>query len=47
MSIVVDSGACDNVADPEQLPTADLIQTEKSLSGTDDFQSATGEPIPN
>ena len=45
--IAVDSGACDNVMDPEKVPTVQLIQTQGSLTGEDDFQSATGEPIPN
>ena len=47
LAITIDSGACDNVADPEQLPTVGLVQTKESLSGEGDFQSATGEPIAN
>jgi hypothetical protein len=45
MSMAVDSGACDNVADPEQLPCA-VRETEASRAGSN-FASATGEPIPN
>jgi hypothetical protein len=47
LSIAVDSGACDSVIDPGQVPSVQLVETKGSLSGEDDFQSATGEPIPN
>ena len=45
MSMAVDSGACDNVADPDQLPCF-VMETEASRAGAN-FASATGEPIPN
>ena len=35
------------MVDPEQIPMIQLVQTAISMSGEDDFQSATGEPIPN
>ena len=43
--MAVDSGACDSVADPEQLPCT-VHETPASKSGAN-FASATGEPIPN
>ena len=43
LSIVVDSGACESVIDPQQVPSVSLVQTKESLSEED---SATGEPIP-
>ena len=45
MSMAVDSGACDNVADPDQVPCR-VLETEASRSGAN-FASASGEPIPN
>ena len=46
LSIAVDSGACESVVDPEQVPGLKLIDTSESLA-SEEFQSATGEPIPN
>ena len=48
MSIAVDSGACDNVCPPEDLPQyADFItDTQASLNG-EEYVSASGDPIPN
>ena len=46
ISIAIDSGACESVIDPSHVPYINLIQTVGSKTG-DDFQSATGEPIPN
>ena len=45
LSIVVDSGACDNVIDAEELPDHPVAQTKDSLSG-DAFLSATGRRSP-
>ena len=45
VSMAVDSGACDSVADPEQIP-CQVTDTPASMSGAN-FASATGEPIPN
>ena len=45
ISMAVDSGACDSVADPEQMPCT-VNETPASRSGAN-FASATGEPIPN
>ena len=45
ISMAVDSGACDSVADPNQIPCA-VKETQASRSGQN-FASATGEPIPN
>ena len=46
LSMAVDSGACDNVIDAEEVPAYVVTQTRDSLSG-DAFLSATGEEIPN
>ena len=48
ISVAVDSGACDNVIGPAELPAyADRIkETEASINGYD-FLSATGDPIEN
>ena len=46
LSIAIDSGACESVIDPSQVPHNELISTQGSNNG-EDFQSATGEPIPN
>ena len=46
LSVAVDSGACESVMDPEQVPNCKLEETEDSKN-EEDFQSATGEPIPN
>ena len=43
--MAVDSGACDRVADPTQLP-CEVCETAASKAGSN-FASATGEPIPN
>ena len=45
VSMAVDSGACDSVADPSQVP-CEVKETEASRRGQQ-FASATGEPIPN
>ena len=45
VSMAVDSGACDSVADPNQIPCT-VKETQASRSGQN-FASATGEPIPN
>jgi hypothetical protein len=45
VSMAVDSGACDSVADPDQIPCM-VKETQASKSGQN-FASATGEPIPN
>ena len=44
--MAVDSGACDNVIDPQELPEHPVRETNASLNGVQ-FASATGEPIPN
>ena len=46
ISIAVDSGACDNVIDPSEVPDVLLVPTVDSLAGND-FTSATGSPIRN
>ena len=46
VSIAVDSGACDNVISPEDVPDQKVVETMESKKG-DNFYSATGEPIPN
>ena len=48
LSIAVDSGACDNVMDPDALPAyADkVVETEASINHHD-FVAANGETIPN
>ena len=46
LPIAIDSGACDSAIDPENVPGVQLMDTKESLSG-EEFQSATGEPIPN
>ena len=48
ISIAVDSGACDNVIGPEELPayTDTITETRASKNG-DDFVSASGDVIPN
>lgn len=46
LSIAIDSGACESVINPADVPSVDLIETEDSKN-ENDFQSATGEPIPN
>ena len=45
VSMAVDSGACDSVADPAQFP-CNVLETAASRSEAN-FASATGEPIPN
>ena len=44
--MAIDSGACDNVANPEDLPDHTKSETKASQEGHD-FVSATGETIPN
>ena len=46
LSVAIDSGACDNVANPEDLPNHTVRETKASQEGHD-FVSATGETIPN
>ena len=46
LSIAIDSGACESVIDPAHVPGVSLEETIGSKTG-EDFQSATGEPIPN
>ena len=46
LSIVVDSGACQSVMDPEDVPDYEVTETAESRRG-DNFNSATGEEIPN
>ena len=46
LSIAVDSGACESVINPEEVPSVDLRETDDSRA-EEEFQSATGEPIPN
>ena len=48
ISIAVDSGACDNVIPPEELPSYEneITDTKASRDG-DDFVSASGDLIPN
>ena len=45
VSLTVDSGACDTVADPRSLPGYPLLETEASKSG-EVFMTAAGDPIP-
>ena len=48
MSIAADSGACDNVISPEELPAYEGMITETKASiNHEDFVSATGDPIAN
>ena len=46
ISIAVDSGACDNVISPDDVPEQTIVESEGSRKG-ECFFSATGEPIPN
>ena len=46
LSVTVDSGACDSVIDPEDVPGYEVRETKASRSG-EAFASATGETIPN
>ena len=46
LEVAIDSGACDNVMDPDELPEHEVKETRASKD-RDEFQSATGEPIPN
>ena len=46
LEVAIDSGACDNVIDPDELPEHEVRETRASKDG-DEFSSATGEPIPN
>ena len=45
-SIAVDSGACDNVISPDDVPEQKVMESSGSKKG-ENFYSATGEPIPN
>ena len=48
VSIAVDSGACDNVIGPEELPLyADRIMETKASKNGEDFASASGDVISN
>ena len=46
VSIAIDSGACDSVISPEDVPDYEIHESQDSRRG-EHFQSATGEPIPN
>ena len=46
LSIAVDSGACQSVMDPEDVPDYEVTETAESRRG-ENFNSATGEEIPN
>ena len=46
VSIAVDSGACDNVISPDDVPEQPVVESAASKKG-ENFYSATGEPIPN
>ena len=46
ISIAVDSGACDNVISPDDVPEQTVFESVGSKKG-ENFFSATGEPIPN
>ena len=46
ISIAVDSGACDNVISPDDVPEQTVLESVGSKKG-ENFYSATGEPIPN
>ncbi len=46
ISIAIDSGACDSVISPEDVPDYEIYESKDSRRG-ENFQSATGEPIPN
>jgi hypothetical protein len=46
VSIAVDSGACDNVISPDDVPEQPVVESVGSKKG-ENFYSATGEPIPN
>ena len=46
VSIAIDSGACDSVISPEHVPDREVHGSVESRRG-ENFQSATGEPIPN
>ena len=46
ISIAVDSGACDNVISPDDVPEQEVVESAGSKKG-ENFYSATGEPIPN
>ena len=46
ISIAVDSGACDNVISPDDVPEQQVVESSGSKKG-ENFYSATGEPIPN
>ena len=48
MSVAVDSGACENVIPPDELPAyKDCIVETKASQNGDDFLSASGDVIPN
>ena len=48
ISIAVDSGACDNVIGPNELPEyEEMIKETVASRGGDDFVSASGDVIPN
>ena len=46
VSFAIDSGACDSVISPEHVPDHEVHESVESRRG-ENFQSATGEPIPN
>ena len=46
IEIAVDSGACESVVDPDELPDHSVKETKASKSD-DEFVSATADPIPS
>ena len=46
ISMAVDSGACDSVIDPEDVPEYPPVETKASIGGLA-YASATGDEIPN
>ena len=46
MSMAVDSGACESVINPDDVPGHEVMESLESKRG-ENFASATGEPIPN
>ena len=46
VSIAIDSGACDSVSSPEHVPDRGVHESVESRR-FENFQSATGEPVPN
>ena len=46
LEVAVDSGACDSVINPDDLPDHPVRETVASMNG-EQYASATGDPIPN